>query len=77
MTKLTNSDIEDFPADQEDNDDFLRDLSDDESPYFSGPEDTKSRAIRDLANGKNLNNSFGAITPDDWGHLHADKGANP
>lgn len=39
MTKLTDSECEIFPADLEDNDDFLRDLSDDESPYFSGPED--------------------------------------
>lgn len=39
MTKLTDSECEIFPGDQEDNDDFLRDLSDDESPYFSGPED--------------------------------------
>lgn len=45
-------------------------------------EDTKKgkhhmRMQRDLANGQNLNNSFGCYAPEDWEHLHVDKGVNP
>ncbi len=33
---------------------------------------------RDIAEGKNLNNSFiGSSYPENWDHLHFDKGANP
>lgn len=32
---------------------------------------------RNLAEGRNLNNSFGQYDSNDWDHLHRDKGANP
>ena len=32
---------------------------------------------RDMAAGMNLNNSFGRYDPEDFDHLHRDKGANP
>jgi len=51
--------------------------------FFSDDEDrniVKSKNLkvqRDLAEGQNLNNSFGCYSPEDWEHLHVDKGANP
>ena len=51
--------------------------------FFSDDEDAeriKSKNLkvqRDLAEGQNLNNSFGCYSPEDWEHLHVDKGANP
>ena len=36
------------------------------------------KETRDIAEGKNLNNSFvGSSYPENWDHLHFDKGANP
>jgi hypothetical protein len=32
---------------------------------------------RDIAEGKNLNNSFVGPYPENWDHLHIDKGPNP
>lgn len=37
----------------------------------------KNKLQRDLAEGQNLNNSFGFYSPEDWDHLHVDKGMNP
>ena len=51
--------------------------------YFTDEEDDKQlktqglKLHRDLAEGQNLNNSFGCYSPEDWDHLHVDKGANP
>ena len=52
----------------------------DGSMGFSDDENPKRRNVkvaRDLANGQNLNNSFGCYQPEDWEHLHVDKGGNP
>ena len=51
--------------------------------YFSDEDDAKVikaknlKVQRDLAEGQNLNNSFGCYSPEDWEHLHVDKGENP
>jgi len=57
---------------------FVTDPWSDSDPYFSEPEDSKAdaRLYRDLAKGRNLNNSFGVYSVEDWDHLHVDKGAN-
>ena len=50
--------------------------------FFTDPEDDEIlrkyglKHQRDLAAGQNLNNSFGCYSPEDWDHLHVDKGAN-
>lgn len=55
---------------------FFSDMDDD--PFFSSEDEApNNKQFRDLAEGKTLNNSFGALTPDHWDHLHVDKGANP
>ena len=47
--------------------------SDEEQDAAPDPKDT-----RDIASGKNLNNSFvGSSYPENWDHLHFDKGPNP
>ena len=53
--------------------------SDTEDPYFSQSDDEKQKVkqFRDLAEGKNLNNSFHGAYPANWDHLHLDKGPNP
>lgn len=39
---------------------------------------TNPKEFRDIAEGKNLNNSFlGTSYPENWDHLHFDKGSNP
>ena len=51
--------------------------------YFSDEDDREiimqknKKVKRDLAEGQNLNNSFGCYSPEDWEHLHFDKGPNP
>lgn len=35
------------------------------------------KEYRDIAEGKNLNNSFVGPYPENWDHLHNDKGPNP
>ena len=56
---------------------------DDSGFFFSDDEDQavakakNFKVQRDLAEGQNLNNSFGCYSPEDWEHLHVDKGANP
>ena len=105
MSKLTDSDGEYWPADDEwkpkksskastaqassSNMDRLQDfldneLGDDNSGYFFSDEEADTQAKtknvkvqRDLAEGQNLNNQFGCYSPEDWEHLHVDKGANP
>ena len=59
-------------------------LDDDSSGFYFSDEDDKQviraknqKVQRDLAEGQNLNNSFGCYSPEDWEHLHVDKGANP
>ena len=103
MSKLTDSEGEYIPADDEWNDvtqpgssprnekmgrldSFLNDLdneSDGSGFFFSEDEDkeiVKAKKIttqRNLEEGQNLNNSFGCYSPEDWEHLHVDKGPNP
>jgi len=65
--------------------DFLENDFDDDGSgfYFSDEDDAKvikaknMKVQRDLAEGQNLNNSFGCYSPEDWEHLHVDKGENP
>ena len=104
MSKLTDSEGEYWPADDEwkppkvgqtstapasSNMDRLNsfldnDFDDDGSGFFfsddedAGEVNNKRFSVkRDLAEGQNLNNSFGCYSPEDWEHLHVDKGANP
>lgn len=67
-------------GDKEDNDrSFFSDLEEDDNPYFSDERDdiNNPKEHRDIAEGKNLNNSFTGPYPESWDHLHYDKGANP
>lgn len=52
---------------------------DDQNPYFTSSEDEElnPKEYRDIAEGKNLNNSFVGPYPENWDHLHIDKGPNP
>jgi serine/threonine protein kinase len=101
MSKLTDSEGEYHPADEEDcgyqfngnsgikarkfhKEDkleaFFERLDDsDQSINFSDEDKPRPRQkmFRDLAEGQNLNNSFGCYAPEDWEHLHVDKGMNP
>jgi hypothetical protein len=84
MSKVGESDTEENVADLEDNDrSFYSDLDEDENPFFdSDAEDFEGPSIhpkeyRDIAEGKNINNSFVGPYPENWDHLHIDKGANP
>ncbi len=46
--------------------------------FSSGDEIKRDGKLkRNLAEGRNLNNSFGHYDADDWDHLHRDKGSNP
>ena len=83
------ADLKDDMKDEVDEDnrleDFFRnDFDDDGSGYFFSDEVDdvviKKQGLklhRDLAEGQNLNNSFGCYSPEDWDHLHVDKGNNP
>ena len=85
MSKLGQADSELNAADLEDNDrSFFSDMDDDpDHPYFIEADEEAAIAkmnpkeMRDLAEGKNLNNSFVGPYPESWDHLHVDKGANP
>lgn len=53
-------------------------FSDDELPFSSNDRPQRDpRLKRNMAEGTNLNNSFGQYDVEDWDHLHRDKGANP
>jgi len=64
-----------------DSDPFFSDNDEEEETTTGADSDSKkknnAKMYRDLAEGKNLNNSFGCYSPEDWDHLHVDKGANP
>ena len=90
MSKLDETDTEMNVADREFNGaSFLSDvdeaLEDDDS--IDGDMDSDEttanshknpKELRDIAEGKNLNNSFlGSSYPENWDHLHFDKGPNP
>lgn len=79
MSKLAEEDPELNEGDQEDNnEDIFSDFYDEgEDPYFSGDEESNPKEYRDIAEGKNLNNSFVGPYPGNWDHLHFDKGPNP
>lgn len=81
MSKLEETDFELNAGDLEDNDrSFFSDLEEDSNPYFSGSGDDElenPKEHRDIAEGKNLNNSFTGPYPENWDHLHYDKGPNP
>ena len=102
MSKLTDSEGEYWPADDEWKtkgskkstanassgvdrlQSFLDNLDSDDSGFFFEEDDDNEvvkeknfKVKRDLAEGQNLNNSFGCYAPEDWEHLHVDKGANP
>lgn len=99
MSKLTDSEGEYWPADDERDpkatttnassnlgrlQSFLDSLGSDDSGFFFDEEEQPTggrvknyKVQRDLAEGQNLNNSFGCYSPEDWEHLHVDKGHNP
>lgn len=80
MSKVDETEAEVNCADEEDNDkSFFSDLEDDDNPYFTASEDEQKnpKEHRDIAEGKNLNNSFTGPYPENWDHLHIDKGPNP
>lgn len=88
MSKLEDTEYELNGGDQEDNNrSFFSDLEDDTAnPYLSdendGHDEAKDQKLnpkeyRDIAEGKNLNNSFVGPYPENWDHLHVDKGPNP
>jgi hypothetical protein len=92
MSKLTDSEGEYMPADEEDYahthqvlrhdrlEQFFDELDSDHSLNLSRDHPTakpRPKMVRDLAEGQNLNNSFGFYSPEDWEHLHVDKGMNP
>ena len=82
MSKLEETDGELNAADYEDNDGSLfSDFSEEEfNSDDQAEEDLKGdnpKEYRDIAEGKNLNNSFVGPYPENWDHLHFDKGANP
>ncbi len=85
MSKLEDADPELNAGDLEDNSrSFFSDLEDDpDHPYLSDEDKDFEEALRnpkvyrDIAEGKNLNNSFVGPYPESWDHLHIDKGPNP
>ena len=91
MSKLTDSEGEYQPADDEDYgatnkqqkqdrlEAFFKSLDDSGHSLDLSDEEPRPRQkmFRDLAEGQNLNNSFGFYSPEDWDHLHVDKGMNP
>lgn len=82
MSKLEDTEQELNGGDLEDNNrSFFSDLEDDAAnPYLSEegePNEINPKEYRDIAEGKNLNNSFVGPYPENWDHLHNDKGANP
>ncbi len=81
MANLGESYAEQVVADLEDNNkSFYSDIDEDgTSPYFEEEDEGKlnPKEYRDIAEGKNLNNSYTGPYPESWDHLHFDKGANP
>lgn len=82
MSKLEEADPELNAGDLEDNNrSFFSDLEDDTAnPYLSDSNqdnELNPKEYRDIAEGKNLNNSFVGPYPENWDHLHIDKGPNP
>ena len=88
MSKLDETDTEINCADRETNgltqlqeiDEVLANESSEEEDEESTEADghNNPKELRDIAEGKNLNNSFiGSSYPENWDHLHFDKGANP
>ena len=80
MSQLEETDNEMNAGDLEDNDrSFFSDYEEDINPYFAstGDEEVNPKDYRDIAEGKNLNNSFVGPYPESWDHLHIDKGPNP
>ena len=88
MSKLDETDTEINCADRETNgltqlqeiDEVLANESSEEEDEESTEADSHNnpKELRDIAEGKNLNNSFiGSSYPENWDHLHFDKGANP
>jgi hypothetical protein len=87
MSKLEEADPELNAADCEDNNDDgaslvtdwqeeqERELEEMEEEMGNGGGNPKE--YRDIAEGKNLNNSFVGPYPENWDHLHIDKGRNP
>lgn len=56
----------------------IRDPFSDDEEYQSDDFVAKdSKLKRSLADGCNLNNSFGEYDAEEWGNQHRDKGANP
>ena len=85
MSKLEETECEINGADKENNgsnifsdeyeDDTCSSSEEQQSNEVSNPKE-----LRDIAEGKNLNNSFLGSSypePENWGHLHFDKGPNP
>lgn len=88
MSKLDETDTEVNGGDRETNgitqleeiDEALNNESSDDEDILSTEADSHNnpKESRDIAEGKNLNNSFiGSSYPENWDHLHFDKGANP
>ncbi len=75
MSRLQESDDDLNGGDFEDNNSST---DGEESPDLdSGEEQANPKDYRDIAEGKNLNNSFVGPYPENWDHLHIDKGPNP
>jgi len=72
MCKLEPSDTEQAVADKEVN--FEEEA---DTQLSEGDEAFDPKQYRDLAEGKNINNSFTGPYPENWDHLHIDKGPNP
>ena len=86
MSKLDDTDCEINGADLENNTTkiFSDDFEDSCSSTSEGEDEAAThlnpKELRNLAEGKNLNNSFLGSSypePENWDHLHFDKGANP
>ena len=80
MSKLEDTDNELNAADLEDNNEgsLFSDIDEDSDHDINDRnEDGDPKEYRDIAEGKNLNNSFVGPYPECWDHLHIDKGPNP
>lgn len=81
MSKLEDNEAELHGGGLEDNGySLLSEFEEHEDSTQSDDEEgvVNPKDFRDLAEGKNLNNSFtGSSYPENWDHLHIDKGPNP
>jgi hypothetical protein len=84
MAKIDETDCDINAGDREDNvANVFSDDYDDSSSTSEGEEEASHinpKDLRNLAEGKNLNNSFLGSSypePENWDHLHFDKGCNP